>query len=214
MSAAAPLAQSGPESTTKEEFMTGFTRRKMLTVAAATAAGVVGSASLTTQAAAQTTAADDADRALFIALSAALTGIPKERLSPAVDPIQINRQYLAQAKTDPAFDGLMQIIRADPSNPAAAADKVLSNSDSNIMYLGRSIILMWYLGAWYEPKKLKDFNSSPPEPPYPPPDKIISPAAYTQGWAWRVAQAHPMGYSELLFGYWSKEPPTLDAFIK
>jgi len=163
--------------------------------------------------AAQTTAADDADRALFITLSAALTGIAKERLSPAVDPIQINRQYFAQAKTDPAFDGLMQIIRADPSNPAAAAEKVLNNSDSNIKYLGRSIILMWYLGVWYAPKKLENFNSSPPKPPYPP-DKVISSAAYTQGWTWRVAQTHPMGYSELLFGYWSKEPPALDAFIK
>jgi len=194
--------------------MSGFTRRKMLTGVAATAAGAVGSANLTTQTAAQTTAADDADRALFITLSAALTGIAKERLSPAVDPIQINRQYFAQAKTDPAFDGLMQIIRADPSNPVAVAEKVLTNSDSNIKYLGRSIILMWYLGVWYAPKKLENFNSSPPKPPYPPPDKVISPAAYTQGWTWRVAQAHPMGYSELLFGYWSKEPPALDAFIK
>lgn len=190
--------------------MTGFTRRKMLTGVAATAVGAVGSANLTTQTAAQTTAADDADRALFIALSAALTGIAKDRLSPAVDPVQINREYFKQAKTDPAFDGLMQIIRAE-SNPDVAAGKVLFNSDPNIMYLGRSIILMWYLGAWYEPKKLKDFNSSPPKPPYSP-DKIISPAAYTQGWTWRVAQAHPMGYSELLFGYWSKKPPALDAF--
>jgi hypothetical protein len=193
--------------------MTGFTRRKMLTGVAATAAGAVGSANLTTQTAAQATAADDADRALFIALSAALTGIAKDRLSPSVDPIQINRDYFKQAKTDPAFDGLMQIIRAE-SNPDVAADKVLNNSDPNIMYLGRSIILMWYLGAWYEPKTLQKFNSAPPpKPPYPA-DKVISPAAYTQGWTWRVAQAHPMGYSELLFGYWSKEPPALDAFIK
>jgi hypothetical protein len=214
MSAAASLRRPDREHD-QEEVMTGFTRRKMLTGAAATAVGAVGSANLTTRTAAQTTAADDdADRALFIALSAALTGIAKERLSPAVDPVQINREYFKQAKTDPAFDGLMQIIRADPSNPDAAAGKVLSNSDSNIMYLGRSIILMWYLGAWYEPKTLQKFNSSPPEPPYPPSDKIISPAAYTQGWTWRVAQAHPMGYSELLFGYWSKEPPALDAFIK
>jgi Membrane bound FAD containing D-sorbitol dehydrogenase len=211
MSAAASLRRPAREQD-QEEVMTGFTRRKMLTGAAATAVGAVGSANLTTQTAAQTTAADDADRALFIALSAALTGIAKERLSPAVDPVQINREYFKQAKTDPAFDGLMQIIRADPSDPDAAAGKVLFNSDSNIVYLGRSIILMWYLGAWYEPKKLKDFNSSPPRPPYSP-DKIISPAAYTQGWTWRVAQAHPMGYSELLFGYWSKKPPALDGFI-
>ena len=194
--------------------MTGFTRRKMLTGAAATAVGAVGSANLTTQTAAQTTAADDADRALFIALSAALTGIDKERLSPAVDPIQINRQYFAQAKADPAFDSLMQIIRSDPSNPAAAAVNVMNNADPKIKYLGRSIILAWYLGAWYLPTKLEEHNS--PTPPADPisPDKIISPAAYTQGWTWRVAQTHPMGYSELLFGYWSNEPPALEAFIR
>jgi hypothetical protein len=192
--------------------MTGFTRRKILTGAAATAAGAVGPANLTTQTAAQTTAADDADRESFKTLSVALTGIDRERLCPAVDPIQIDVPYLAQAKSDPAFGGLMQIIRAEP-NPAAAADKVLNNPDPNIKYLGRSIILMWYLGAWYEPKTLQKFNLSPPKPPYPP-DKIISRAAYTQGWTWRVAQAHPMGYSELLFGYWSNEPPKLEAFIK
>ena len=43
-----------------------------------------------------------------------------------------------------------------------------------------------------------------------PPVKVISPAAYTQGWTWRVAQAHPMGYSELRFGYWAKDPLPLD----
>jgi Membrane bound FAD containing D-sorbitol dehydrogenase len=191
--------------------MTGFTRRKILAGAAATAVGAVGSANLTTQTAAQTTAADD--RQLFIDLSVSLTGIARARLVPARDTIEINKEYFEQAQKDPAFESLMQVVRANRSNPDDAADKVLNNSDSRIKYLGRSIILMWYLGAWYEPKKLENFNSSPPKPPYPP-DKIISRAAYTQGWTWRVAQAHPMGYSELLFGYWSKEPPALDAFIK
>jgi hypothetical protein len=192
--------------------MTGFTRRKILTGAAATAVGAVGSANLTTQTAAQTTTAAD-DRQLFIDLSVSLTGIARARLVPARDTIEINKEYFEQAQKDPAFESLMQVVRANRSNPDDAADKVLNNSDSRIKYLGRSIILMWYLGAWYEPKKLENFNSSPPKPPYPP-DKIISRAAYTQGWTWRVAQAHPMGYSELLFGYWSKEPPALDAFIK
>ena len=191
--------------------MTGFTRRKILAGAAATAVGAVGSANLTTQTAAQTTAADD--RQLFIDLSVSLTGIARAKLVPARDTIEINKEYFEQAQKDPAFESLMQVVRANRSNPDDAADKVLNNSDSRIKYLGRSIILMWYLGAWYEPKKLENFNSSPPKPPYPP-DKIISRAAYTQGWTWRVAQAHPMGYSELLFGYWSKEPPALDAFIK
>jgi len=35
---------------------------------------------------------------------------------------------------------------------------------------------------------------------------VISPKAYTQGWALKVAQAHPMGFSEMQFGYWTRPP--------
>jgi hypothetical protein len=34
--------------------------------------------------------------------------------------------------------------------------------------------------------------------------------AYTMGLAWDAAQAHPMGYSELHFGYWAVAPPGND----
>ncbi|TMK06556.1 MAG: sorbitol dehydrogenase, partial [Alphaproteobacteria bacterium] len=40
-----------------------------------------------------------------------------------------------------------------------------------------------------------------------------SPKAYTQGWALRVAQAHPMGFSEMQFGYWSRPPSARVDFI-
>jgi hypothetical protein len=188
--------------------MIDFTRRKMLTVAAATAASAVGTAELPSPAAAD----DAADLALFVKLSSALTGIDEGKLAPPVDPIQVKNEYFQQAKTDDAFNALMKIVRADPSNPAAAAEKIMN--DPKVKYLGRSIILMWYLGAWYEPTKLAKFDS--PAPPSFPvtADKVVSPKAYTQAWTWRVAQAHPMGYSELRFGYWADEPPALDDFIK
>jgi hypothetical protein len=69
--------------------------------------------------------------------------------------------------------------------------------------------LAWYLGAWYPPVVLQQ---PPPVSPIPP-LKVISSAAYTQAWAYRVAQAHPMGYSELRFGYWSDEPLRLTDFV-
>jgi hypothetical protein len=188
--------------------MTGLTRRRMLTVTAA-ATGAVSSITFV-----QPSAADEAeDLDLFITLSSTLTGIAKNRLAPAVDPIQIANEYFKQASGDAAFSGLMQIIRDNRADPAAAANKVMNNTDTGIKYLGRSIILAWYLGAWYDPKKLAVYNS--PKPGVFPltPVKVISPKAYTQGWAWRVAQAHPMGYSELRFGYWSEDPPRLDDFI-
>ena len=46
------------------------------------------------------------------------------------------------------------------------------------------------------------------------PQRVISPAAYTQAWTWRVAQTHPMGYSEFRYGYWAKDPEaSLEDFI-
>jgi len=188
--------------------MTDLTRRRMLTVTAV-AAGTVGSVNF-----AEPAAADNAqDLDLFVTLSSALTGIAKNRLAPAVDPIQIAIEYFNQASGDTAFSGLMQIIRDNRSDPATAANKVINNADAGIKYLGRSIILAWYLGAWYDPKKLAIYNSPTPGVFPVTPVKVISAKAYTQGWVWRVAQTHPMGYSELRFGYWSEDPPKLDDFI-
>src|SRR3974390_212757 len=188
--------------------MTDLTRRRMLTVTAA-ATGAGSSIPFV-----QPATADDAeDLDLFITLSAGLTGIAKNRLAPAVDPIQIAVEYFKQARGDKAVPSLMQITRDNRSDPTAAASKVMNNTDAGIKYLGRSIILAWYLGAWYDPKKLAIYNSPTPGVFPLTPVKVISPKAYTQGWAWRIAQAHPMGYSELRFGYWSEDPPKLDVFI-
>ncbi len=190
----------------REETLIDFTRRKVLGVAAGTMASAIGTADLT-----QPAAADDAaDLDLFVKLSAALTGIDAAQLAPPVDPIQIKRAYFKQAKSDPGFESLMQIVRANPADPVGAANKIMNSSNQRIKYLGRSIILAWYLGAWYQPMVLA--QTPPPSPVTP--LKVISPTAYTQAWAWRVAQAHPMGYSELRFGYWSDEPLPIEDFVK
>jgi D-sorbitol dehydrogenase-like protein len=193
-----------------EDIVTDLTRRNILTAAAATAAGAVSATSLATPAAAD----DAADLDLFVTLSAALTGIAKGKLAPSVDPIQVKNDYFSQARPDPAFPALLQIIRDDPTHPDVAAEKVMNNADPNIKYLGRSIILAWYLGSWYEPKTLASHTPSKPGLFPVVPLKVISPAAYTQGWTWRVAQAHPMGYSEMRFGYWADDALPLDDYIK
>jgi hypothetical protein len=188
--------------------MTALTRRNMLSAAAATAATAIGPATSPETAA----AAESEDMQLFVALSAAITGIDPSILAPTVDPIDIKRQYFRVASADPAFRKVLTITKNAP-NPAAAAEQVLNSADPAVKYLGRSIILAWYSGSWYLPKTLQAYNSPNPPPPPVNPDKVISPAAYTQGWMWRVAQAHPMGYSEWRFGYWAADPPPLDDFI-
>jgi hypothetical protein len=186
--------------------MTTVTRRTMLTGVATTAVGAVGS----TQFAAPAAAEDPKELASFVALSAALTGIAQARLAPTVDPIQIKHQYFARAKKDPSFDRLLQVFIANKAQPAVA-DIILNHSGPELRFLGRSIILAWYLGYWYEPTELER-HASPTPPAGEPHFEVISPAAYTQGWTWRVAQAHPMGYSEWRFGYWAQHPPALDDF--
>jgi hypothetical protein len=213
--------QSASRRQAPEGIVTDLTRRRMLSVAAATATGAVTSLSASVEAATPAAPAtppapsplpDPADLSLFVALSSALTGIAAAKLAPTVDPIQVKNEYFATASADPAFPALLQIIRSDPSNPAAAANKVMN--DPKLKYLGRSIILAWYLGVWYAPKTLESYNAAGDQVFPVPPEKVVSPTSYTQGWTWRVAQAHPMGYSELRYGYWANDPLPLDDYIK
>jgi hypothetical protein len=183
-----------------------YTRRTLLAgAAAATAAATV--ATLSTSAPARAADPNSAqDMSDFVKLSEALTGIVAAKLAPAAEPFDIKRDYfkLLNEKEPAAFEKLLTIVRENRNAPAQAIiDKVQSDPESN--FLARSIVLMWYLGAWYDPGDLKLLAGPPP----PPPDlshKVISAKAYTQGWIWRVAQAHPMGSSDMQFGYWQRKP--------
>ena len=210
----------------EDESAGGFTRRRVLAgAAAATAAisvGAVGS-----PASAQTRQ----DMVAFVLLSAALTGIAEEKLAPnfrrlpsptnidleqsdpGSDPVNVKQEYFdwVNKRSQPTFRRMLQFAK-DSRNASdraqAIIDKVQARPDTK--YLARSIVLMWYLGAWYDPDHLQKL-----ELPNPPPIKfkVISPKAYTQGWVWRVAQTHPMGFSEMQFGYWSRPPSPRGDFI-
>ena len=210
----------------EDESAGGFTRRRVLAgAAAATAAMSVGA--VDSPASAQTRQ----DMVAFVLLSAALTGIAEEKLAPnfrrlpsptnidleqsdpGSDPVNVKQEYFdwVNRRSQPTFRRLLQFAK-DSRNASdraqAIIDKVQARPDTK--YLARSIVLMWYLGAWYDPDHLQKL-----ELPNPPPIKfkVISPKAYTQGWVWRVAQAHPMGFSEMQFGYWSRPPSPRGDFI-
>jgi hypothetical protein len=189
--------------------MTIVSRRAMLTGAAATTAvTAVGSIDATRPAEAATS------MDLFLGLSSALTGIAVDRLNPRRPPQQtprdildVKQAYYERAQKYPEFEQLLKLYDANKENPNTDEIAKIILDDPDARFLARSIILAWYLGAWYEPADLK----KPPPIPF----RVVSSTAYTQGFIWRVAQAHPMGYSEWAFGYWS-DPPTqsLDDFIK
>ncbi len=151
----------------------------------------------------------------FVQVSAILTGIDAAKLAPPVDPQNMKQVYFSytQSQQPGGLSQLLSIYAASAQKPPATiADVILNQSGDSIRYLARAIMLEWYLGSWYDPAVLASYHG--PNPPSAPPSGVvISPQAYTQGWAWSVAQAHPMGYSNLTFGYWTSQPPPLSAYV-
>jgi hypothetical protein len=154
----------------------------------------------------------DADMVAFLLLSEALTGVDMKTLAPeftansevlnsdpGVDPIQIKDDYFPWIKDNDPASSFSKLLEIPKGHPQSATDIVtaVNASDENVRFLARSIVLLWYLGSWYKPEDLKNKVASP---------KVVSPKAYTQGLVWRIAGAHPMGYSNLQFGYWSRDP--------
>jgi hypothetical protein len=155
----------------------------------------------------------DTDMIAFLLLSEALTGVNRQTLAPelvedkneilnsdpGVDPINVKNAHFDWIKAhDPtsSFGELLQLAKDHRQSLANIVPKVNGSAD-DMKFLARSIVLLWYLGSWYKPDDLKNKVANP---------QVVSPKAYTQGLVWQIAGAHPMGYSNLQFGYWSRDP--------
>jgi hypothetical protein len=212
-------------------------------VAVAAAVASAGTAGLfPKQAEAQSV--EKAPEAKFADLSALLTGFNPLVLLPDVDPSQLNHEIFIKIDGDPRLKGTLEDMlgrfpdedpktltpaqlqeQQDAQRKAVAA--MVSTWDKNdpkqvaTCFLGRSIILAWYLGAWYDPKDLEKQSYGKPDAYYAYrrysksvliPHSVLSPSAYTSSLVWRVMQAHPMGYSNMQFGYWEAPPPKPNNF--
>jgi hypothetical protein len=203
---------------TEDEQRGEFSRRKML--AGAMAATAVAAAAPINSSAYGASANPDSkpDMMAFLVLSQALTGIQIVNLAPefaldrnkpgvlnadpGTDPINVKNDYFKWISAfDPAtFGKLLQIARDHSTSVNDIINGVNASDDTR--FLARSITLLWYLGSWYKPADLK---SAPPAGKRLD-SKVVSAKAYTQGRLWQIAQAHPMGYSNMQFGYWSRDP--------
>ncbi len=154
------------------------------------------------------------ERENFVGLSSALLGIDSKLLAPRIDPIDLASQFLAyigprltEARLTSLLNQYAGLV-ADQQSPQQIARTLLMENDKPASTPAakacRSIMKLWLLGVWYQPYDTAGY-----------PDKqqsVVSDLAYQQSWAWKVAQAHPMGYSQFHFGYWNETPPNLDAF--
>lgn len=201
----------GPMGHGREE--SGISRRTMVVATLATA--TVAAASHLTQPAHAQAPDPIQDMMAFVLLSEALTGVDKHILAPefsgsdtGTDPINIKNDYFkwisAKDKTS-SFVKLLGFAKVNSTSHAILVS--VRKGDENVQFLARSIVLLWYLGTWYDPGALKDqAHSTTPAPLPPEASEVVSPKAYTQGLVWRIAGAHPMGYSNMQFGYWSHNP--------
>jgi hypothetical protein len=223
-------AGSQAEAATGDTERLGLTRRTVLAGAAATAA-----ITLSREARADDPPSADPnspqDMDAFVKLSAALTGIAVKILAPDTDSLGLRRTYfdfLVKSKERGAgLATLLQVAKSVNLPIPAGKDSngIIQQSDvdnlaqaiaakgDDAKYFARSVTLMWYLGAWYEPKMLQTLATAPDPSKIFVDHTVVSAKAYTQGWLWRVAQAHPMGYSDMQFGYWTRDPEPLTDFI-
>ena len=199
----------------------GLSRRAMLAgTVAATAAAVVPTGNSVYAAGPDVNSKQD--MMAFLLLSAALTGVHVVNLAPeftqdstkdlldqdpGVDPINIKKDYFAWINVNDSTSSFGKLIQIAKDNRQSATSilAAVNASDDNTKFLARSIVLLWYLGSWYKPGDLKANSATPGNRAFIP-SMVVSPKAYTQGLVWQIVGAHPMGYSNLQFGYWSREP--------
>jgi hypothetical protein len=164
----------------------------------------------------------DPDMMAFLILSTALTGVDIQTLAPEFsrgsgdilnadpgqDPIDIKRDYFDQLNGPGTAASFAKLLKFVKDNPLLSQDDIIAkvNASDDTKFLARSIVLLWYLGSWYDPVDLKKAAASPESVHGPITQKVLSAKAYTQGLVWLIAGAHPMGYSNLQFGYWSRNP--------
>jgi len=139
---------------------------------------------------------------VFVALSAALTGVNAAQLNPPIDPIGIANQYLATLTANVSAATLSNLAQTfqSISNPNQAATVILA--DPVLGPVARSIMKVWLLGSWYNP-------ATPTQAV-----NVVSAQAYKESLVWKIMQSHPMGYSMFTFGYWAEPPPPLNQFIQ
>ena len=152
----------------------------------------------------------------FVQLSSVLTGYSEAALNPALDPLALAQEYFdtvqAKTKAQPhlleqlltTFAGIVNGAGGDKAKISSGVEQQILKAPQpshgeSIGDLARRIIRLWYLSIWYVEEPPPPFGDG----------EVVSSNAYTRGLAWDAMQAHPMGFSEMHFGYWAQAPEPL-----
>lgn len=152
----------------------------------------------------------------FAAMSAAFLGVDESEINPSVSPDRYTQADMINTTAVQGFTlgGVLSLVVVYSglvtSMPPAAAAQTMMTSTGAIGCKSRIIYLMYLFGVWYGGTEIaRNAGSAAFIPPTLQQDLIVSARAYKEGWIWRMAQAHPMGYSQFNFGSWGDTPPPL-----
>ncbi|POF32389.1 hypothetical protein [Roseibium marinum] len=162
----------------------------------------------------------------FVAASSALVGISATALTPPLkqDGISLGDLYysVAEAGMPGAVASMLSQYSSLSSNPPQTIANTLlrmdkSTTEPQIADYGvasRLTMMMWLFGVWYGGTEITNIPGSASyiAADYQA-DFIVSSRAYKNGWIWRIAQAHPMGFSHFNYGSWGSEPPELSDYL-
>ncbi|MCX2585706.1 MULTISPECIES: hypothetical protein [unclassified Pedobacter] len=142
----------------------------------------------------------------FAALSQVLTGYGQEAILPKLDTQHQAAEYLATLYTPGLVPVATLQLLTDTWNTISAMpqptyemqvkEQIMGNTE--LAPVAKNIIYMWFLGIWY------DLTVPPGTSPNK--DFVVSAQAYQNSLVWDTMGAHPMGYSEGVFGYWNTPP--------
>lgn len=164
----------------------------------------------------------------FIDASSALLGVDAQDLLPTVRPdnysIADDYYSILHAGCKEALKAMMDEYRQHRRKPMQEIGNLLLRADGansvggiradDVGTAARLTLQLWLFGIWYggaevnnnpasELAILAEYRN----------DFVLSSRAYKEGWIWRFAQSHPMGYSQLQFGHWAKQPPALQDYM-
>lgn len=151
------------------------------------------------------------DETLFLELSAKLTGVAVASgrpakpgdLAPRNSPVPQAAAYIQLLQSwdgGVPFAKLMQKYK-DMQRPITPEGIGALLADRDLGPVCRSIMKLWYLGAWYPPDRPRAASH------------VVSAQSYIESLVWKVMQAHPAGYSMGTFGHWADDPPPLTEFL-
>lgn len=143
----------------------------------------------------------DSQTAAFMELSALLTGVYRIVNDP--EDKQLNQstadEYLRRLKGE--FPALQKLLGAYEGLAAtvpkpAIDDQLLSSlkataefADPEVVFVAKQIVNVWYFSQ---------FNTAS--------GATVDGGFYERGLVWSIIKAHPIGYSDQPFGYWTTKP--------